>query len=66
MRTKFKIMYPKDYHDPKKAGKPYHPPSGQMVVMNNGGVFFIWDSEDYCQSLRKLSSVLYSYDVVWK
>jgi hypothetical protein len=66
MRNKFKIMYPKDYHDPKKAGKPYHPPAGQMLVMNNGGVFFIYDSEQYYPSIKKLSSVLFSYDVVWK
>lgn len=66
MRTKFKIMYPADHHEPEKAGKPYLPPPGKMVVMNGGGVFFLYDSEPYYPSIWKLSEVLPKYDVVWK
>lgn len=64
-RQKFKIMYPQDYHDPEKAGKRYRPPSKCMVVMNSGGVFFLYDGETYYPSIRKLSNVLHKYDVVW-
>ena len=66
MRKKFKIMYPEDHHDLSKAGKPYLPPAGKMVVMNGSGVFFLYDSEQYYPSITKLSEVLYKYDVVWK
>lgn len=65
MRKKFKIMYPYDHHEPEKRGKPYLPPAKSMVVMNGGGVFFLFNWEDY-PSLRKLSEVLPKYDVVWK
>lgn len=65
-RRKFKIMYPKDYWDSDKAGKPYHPESGSMVVMNNGGVFFIIEGvNSYYRCIRKLSDILPKYDVVW-
>lgn len=66
MRKKFKIMYPADYHDPEKAGKPFFPGDNKFIVMTNGGVFHIIDDSDYYLSIRKLSNVLYSYDVVWK
>ena len=59
-------MYPEDYHDKEKAGKPYHPPSNSMVVMNNQGIFFEFCGEPYYPSIRPLKDVLYSYDVVWK
>jgi hypothetical protein len=65
MRTKFKIMYPKNHHDPEKAGQPFKPTDGKMLVMNNAGVFFLYDSEPYGQNIRKLSNILPSYDVVW-
>jgi hypothetical protein len=65
-KQKFKIMYPADHRDPKLAGKPFLPPAGKMVVMNGGGVFFLFNSEDYYPSIAKLSSVLTKYDVVWK
>ena len=65
-RLKFKIMYPKDYHDPKKAGQPYHTTGKDMVVMSNKGIFFMFNGETYYPSLRPLSDVLYKYDVVWK
>ena len=65
MKQRFKIMYPEDYFDPTKAGKPYLPPEHHMVVMNGGGVFFL-----YCDSIwggiQRLSDVLFKYDVIWK
>ena len=65
MRTKFKIMYPKSHHDPEKAGQPYKPTEGKMVVMNNAGVFFLFDGSDFYPSIQKLSTSLPSYDVIW-
>lgn len=65
-RMKFKIMYPSDYWDKEKAGKPYLPGPNKMVVMNGSGVFFLLDTETYYPSYKKLSTVLYKYDVVWK
>ena len=65
MRKKFKIMYPEDHPDADKRGKPYFPPPKGMVVMNGSGVFFLFIGEDYYPSIRKLSDVLYKYDVVW-
>ena len=66
MRKKFKIMYPQDYHDHTKRGKPYFPPPKNMVVMGGGGVFFLYSGEKYYPSMRRLSEVLFKYDVVWK
>lgn len=66
MKKKFKIMHPSDHHEPEKRGKPYHPPAKCMVVMNGAGVFFLYNGEDYYPSIRKLSEVLYKFDVVWK
>ena len=66
MRQKFKIMYPSDYHEVDKRGQPYRPPTKCMVVMNGGGVFFLYNGEEYYPSIRKLSDVLPKYDVVWK
>ena len=66
MKKKFKIMYPDDYYLDEKRGKPYKPPSACMVVMNGGGVFFLYDGEQYYPSIKKLSDVLPKYDVVWK
>ena len=66
MRKKFKIMYPEDHADPKKAGKPFHGGGKDMVVMNGSGIFFLFNGEQYYPSIRKLSSVLPKYDVVWK
>ena len=65
MRKKFKIMYPSDYCVPEKAGKPYLPPSNSMVVMNSSGIFFICSMDTYYTGIRKLSDVLYKYDVIW-
>ncbi|URC15290.1 hypothetical protein GD1_166 [Paraglaciecola Antarctic GD virus 1] len=66
MRKKFKIMYPANYRDFDLAGKPYHPPTGKMVVMSTGGVFFLIGVTDYYRDIQKLSEVIYQYDVVWK
>lgn len=66
MRKKFKIMYPEDYWDVEKRGKPYHPPAKHFVAMSGGGVFFLIGTEQYYPSVRKLSEVLPKYDVVWK
>lgn len=66
MRKKFKIMYPDDYHDPEKRGKPFKPASKKMVVMNGSGVFFLYSGEEYYPYIQKLSDVLNKYDVVWK
>ena len=66
IKPKFKIMYPQDHHDESKRGQPFKPASKEMVVMNGGGVFFLFNGEDYYPSIRKLSSVLPRYDVVWK
>ena len=66
MRKKFKIMYPSDYWDNEKQGKPYLPPNNCFVVMNECGVFFLMNNTDYYPSIRKLSDVLEKYDVVWK
>ncbi len=46
--------------------KPYIPPPEKMVVMNGGGVFFLYSGEQYYPSIIKLSDVLPKYDVVWK
>ncbi len=66
MRKKFKIMYPADYHDPKKAGQPFKPANKKMVVMNGSGVFFLYTGEDYYPYIELLSKVLPKYDVIWK
>lgn len=66
MKKKFKIMYPEDYWDKDKAGKPYLPGANKFVVMTGGGVFLLVDSSDYYTHVRKLSEVLHKYDVVWK
>lgn len=65
-RKKFKIMYPKDYHDPDKAGKQYKPSGKSMVVMNSSGIFFLFSGDGYYCYMRKLSEVLDKYNVVWE
>jgi len=66
MKKKFKIMYPESYHIPEKRGKPYLPPVNCWVVMGGGGVFFLYNNEQYYPSIQKLSKVLFKYDVIWK
>ena len=65
-KQKFKIMYPQEHHDASKRGQPFKPASKEMVVMNGGGVFFLFNGEVYYPSIRKLSLVLPRYDVVWE
>ncbi len=66
-RKKFKIMYPKDHPLKELAGKPFIAPQGSMIVMNQGGVFFIIHGvNDYDQTIPKLTDTLYKYDVIWK
>jgi hypothetical protein len=65
MRTKFKILYPQDYHDTEKAGQAFKPPTNCMVVMNTNGIFFIFCGEKYYPSIQPLSDVITRYDVVW-
>lgn len=65
-KQKFKIMYPQDYHEVDKRGKPYHPPAKHMVVMSGAGIFFLYSGEGYYPSITKLSQVLPKYDVIWK
>tara|TARA_R110002073_G_scaffold317843_1_gene491644 strand:- start:518 stop:718 length:201 start_codon:yes stop_codon:yes gene_type:complete len=66
MRTKFKILYPKDHADEAKRGTVYKPVRGNIVVMSSGGVFFLYCKDDYNSYVRLLSSVLPKYDVEWK
>tara|TARA_Y100000310_G_scaffold227068_1_gene229272 strand:- start:9715 stop:9924 length:210 start_codon:yes stop_codon:yes gene_type:complete len=68
MKRKFKIMYPKDYYEIEKRGKPYHPGANCSIVMKNTGCFFLIcaDQDHSAVSMKKLSEVLYKYDVVWK
>lgn len=65
-RQKFKILYPKDYHDLNKAGMKYKPPKDCMIMMNGSGVFFLCNLEPYYPSVQRLSKVLDKYDVVWE
>jgi hypothetical protein len=66
MKKKFKIMYGENHPNHELRGKPYKPPQNCMVVMNGGGVFFLYDDETYYPSIQRLSEVLSCYDVVWK
>ena len=65
MRKKFKIFYSKDHSDPDKAGKKYKPSSGDMVVMNSGGVFFLYSGTSFYPSLHRLVDKIGNYDVIW-
>ncbi len=65
MRTKFKILYPDDHEDEEKRGKVFKPKGKDMIVMNNQGIFFMFNGETYYPSIRPLSHVLPRYDVVW-
>ena len=64
-RVKFKIMYPQDHPDEEKRGLQYKPTGKDMLVMNNKGIFFIFNGETYYPSIKPLSDVLKKYDVVW-
>jgi|LakMenEpi03Aug12_release.lakeMendotaPanAssembly.Ray.scaffolds.fasta_scaffold1668909_1 ribosomal protein L24E len=62
---KFKIFYSSTHPDPAKAGKEYKPPKGKMLVMNNSGIFFLYESEPFYPSISLLHEQIGNYDVVW-
>jgi len=66
MRKKFEIFYPSDYPEVEKQKTRYKPTGKNMLVMNNNGIFFLYNGEQFYPSIRKLSDVLPKYDVVWK
>ena len=66
MRKQFKILYPSDYIDIEKRGTQYKTKDKDMLIMNNKGIFFIYNGATYYPSIIKLSSVLSKYDVVWE
>jgi len=66
MRKKFKVFYSKDNPDPSKAGQRYKPTGKDMVVMNNQGVFFVFNGEPFYPSITRLSDKIGNYDVEWK
>ena len=65
MRQKFKIYYSKDHADPSKAGTLFKPSGKDMLVMNNQGIFFLFNGEPYCNSISKLVDRIGNYDVKW-
>lgn len=58
-------MLPKDHAISSLRGKVYKPRGKAMVVMNNQGIFFLFDGDPYYCGIRPLSEVLPKYDVVW-
>ena len=65
MRKKFEIYYSTDNHDPTLAGKKYKPTGKDMLVMNNAGVFFVYNGETYYPSITPLVHKIGNYDVKW-
>jgi hypothetical protein len=59
-------MYPEDHHEPEKRGKPFLVTGKDMIVMNNSGIFFIFNGEQYYPSIMPLSMRLPRFDVVWE
>jgi hypothetical protein len=43
MRQKFQIMYSQEHHEPEKRGKPFKTQGKSMVVMNDQGIFFLFN-----------------------
>lgn len=66
MRKKFKIYYSKDHPNPELAGKRYKPSGKDMLVMNDGGVFFVYNGEPYYPGIMSLVNKIGNYDVVWE
>lgn len=64
-RKKFMIFFPQNHSDITKAGTQYKPTGNDMLVMNNQGIFFIYNGETYYPSIRKLSDAIGHYDVKW-
>lgn len=59
MKKKFKII-------DASSGEKLKLDKGEMVVMNNAGVFFLVTGiGDYYTGIRKLSEVYPKYDVIW-
>lgn len=59
-RRKFKVL---DGY----TGLEFKPGNGNMVVMNQEGVFFIAKNiRDYYPSVTHLKNVLPKYDIVWR
>lgn len=65
MRKKFTILYPSDHPEVEKRGTPFKTKGKDMLVMNNGGIFFIFNGETYYPSIRKLTHDLPKYEVKW-
>lgn len=66
MRKKFEVFYSLDNNDPNKAGKKYKPTGKDMLVMNNAGVFFVFNGETYYPSITPLVNKIGNYDVKWE
>ena len=66
MRKKFEVFYSLDNKDPEKAGKKYKLTGKDMLVMNNSGVFFVFNGETYYPSITPLVDRIGNYDVKWK
>jgi hypothetical protein len=66
MRKKFKIFYGENNAKyPERKGQQYKTKGKDMLVMNDSGVFLIFNGEPYYPSIRSLSAEIGSYDVVW-
>ena len=65
VRKKFKIFYGGNSKHEQLRGQQYKTKGKDMLVMNDSGVFFIFNGEPYYPSLRLLSEDIGSYDVVW-
>lgn len=60
MKKKFKII-------DTSTGQKIKLKEGEMVVMNNQGIFFIVGNfMDYDTYVRKLSDVCPAFEVIWK
>ncbi len=60
MRKKFKVF-------DGETGLEFFPNKGDMVMMNQDGVFFIGRGlKDYYPSVQPLKNVLPKYDIVWR
>lgn len=66
MKKKFKIFYSTDNPNLELAGKRYRPTGKNMLVMNDAGVFFVFNGELYYPSIKPLILKIGNYDVVWE
>tara|TARA_R110000803_G_C11770069_1_gene295155 strand:+ start:318 stop:524 length:207 start_codon:yes stop_codon:yes gene_type:complete len=65
MRKNFEIYYSECNSDPEKAGKKYKTKGKDMLVMNNKGIFFVYNGEPYYPSIMKLVDKIGNFDVKW-